>query len=130
MLKGYKLYLLAGLAVIILTVFWFNVTMEFVNTPESMSLVEPKITEGKKDSKDRTSVKLKITNDLDYILEEDQIDFESLEERLLKLDETNESDELIIALYSENAVPVNKIVQIMDIANRNKFKVILAVNPD
>jgi biopolymer transport protein ExbD len=34
-----------------------------------------------------------------------------------------------IILRAEEGVPIEKAVRIMDIANRNKFKVILAVRP-
>ena len=35
-----------------------------------------------------------------------------------------------IFLRSEKTVPVQYIVTVMDIANRNKFKVVLAVTPN
>ena len=33
-------------------------------------------------------------------------------------------------LRAEKSVPVDYVVKVMDIANRNKFKIILAVNPN
>ena len=35
-----------------------------------------------------------------------------------------------IVLRAEKSVPVEHVVKVMDIANRNKFKVILAVQPN
>ena len=35
-----------------------------------------------------------------------------------------------IVLRAERSVPVQNVVKVMDIANRNKFKVILAVKPN
>jgi len=34
-----------------------------------------------------------------------------------------------IVLRAEKSVPVDNVVKVMDIANRNKYKVILAVKP-
>jgi biopolymer transport protein ExbD len=39
-------------------------------------------------------------------------------------------DQPTIVLRAEKSVPVENVVKVMDIANRNKFKVILAVKPN
>ena len=39
-------------------------------------------------------------------------------------------DQPTIVLRAEKSVPVENVVGVMDIANRNKFKVILAVKPN
>ena len=42
----------------------------------------------------------------------------------------NSKEEPTIVLRAEKTVPVDNVVKVMDIANRNKFKVILAVKPN
>ncbi len=50
-----------------------------------------------------------------------------LERDLLVL--LNGKESPTIVLRAEEGVPIEKAVKIMDIANRNRFKVILAVRP-
>jgi biopolymer transport protein ExbD len=55
------------------------------------------------------------------------VNIQNLESELLSLFQ-NETVSSIV-LRAEKSVPVDYVVKVMDIANRNKFKIILAVNP-
>ena len=50
-----------------------------------------------------------------------------VEQYLLK--KLKESDQPTIVLRAEEGVPIEKAVKVLDIANRNKIKVVLAVRP-
>ena len=52
---------------------------------------------------------------------------ETLEQDLLTLLKGKETPTII--LRAEEGVPIEKAVKVMDIANRNRYKVILAVRP-
>jgi len=94
-------------------------------TPEALDLILPKA-KGKSSSVQNISVS--ITNKLQYYVDNERISQSRLEGTLVsKLSGQNEPT---IILRAEEGVPIEKAVGVMDIANRNKFKVILAVKPE
>ncbi len=94
-------------------------------TPEALDLVLPK---AKGKSSNVQNISVSITNKLQYYIDEERISQSRLESELLsRLQGQNEPT---IILRAEEGVPIEKAVGVMDIANRNKFKVILAVRPD
>ncbi|RZS92021.1 ExbD/TolR family protein [Aquimarina brevivitae] len=94
-------------------------------TPEALDLILPKA-KGKSSSTQNISVS--ITNKLQYYIDEERVSQSSLESTLrAKLSGKNEPT---IILRAEEGVPIEKAVSVMDIANRNKYKVILAVRPE
>jgi len=94
-------------------------------TPEALDLILPKA-EGKSSSVQNISVS--ITNKLQYYVDTERISQSKLE-TILKSKLADKSEPTII-LRAEEGVPIEKAVGVMDIANRNKFKVILAVKPE
>ncbi|PKV52739.1 MULTISPECIES: ExbD/TolR family protein [Aquimarina] len=94
-------------------------------TPEALDLILPK---AKGKSSNVQNISVSITNKLQYYIDEERISQSSLESTLLsRLQGKNEPT---IILRAEEGVPIEKAVSVMDIANRNKFKVILAVRPE
>ncbi|WP_074409085.1 MULTISPECIES: ExbD/TolR family protein [Aquimarina] len=94
-------------------------------TPEALDLILPK---AKGKSSNVQNISVSITNKLQYYIDEERISQSSLESTLLsRLQGKNEPT---IILRAEEGVPIEKAVGVMDIANRNKFKVILAVRPE
>ena len=59
------------------------------------------------------------------------------DERLVTIDElpavlseaVNDSTELFVSLYADESVPYKNIVEILSVANENKFKMVLATRP-
>lgn len=43
--------------------------------------------------------------------------------------QTNDSTELFVSLYADEAVPYKNIVEVLSIANENHFKMVLATRP-
>jgi len=94
-------------------------------TPEALDLILPK---AKGKSSNVQNVSVSITKELQYYVDDERISQSRLESVLLsKLKGQQEST---IILRAEEGVPIEKAVGVMDIANRNKFKVILAVRPE
>ncbi|GAA4113804.1 biopolymer transporter ExbD [Aquimarina addita] len=94
-------------------------------TPEALDLILPKA-KGKSSSVQNISVS--ITNKLQYYIDDERITQSTLESTL-KSRLAGQKEPTII-LRAEEGVPIEKAVSVMDIANRNKFKVILAVKPE
>ncbi|WP_062062255.1 ExbD/TolR family protein [Aquimarina longa] len=94
-------------------------------TPEALDLILPK---AKGKSSNVQNISVSITNKLQYYIDNDRISQSRLEPELLS--RLKGKQEPTIILRAEEGVPIEKAVGVMDIANRNKFKVILAVRPE
>lgn len=109
--------------IVFLLLIFFMLTSTMVTT-NALDLVLPKA-KGKTDSNKNISVS--INKDLQFFIDKDQVQEADLETRLLGLF-ANKKDKAII-LRAEEGVPIEKAVNVLDIANRNQIKVVLAVRP-
>jgi len=64
---------------------------------------------------------------LNYFIDKTQIQETDLEQQILSYFATKDDKSLILRV--EEGVPIEKAVNILDIANRNQIKVVLAVRP-
>ena len=94
-------------------------------TPEALDLILPKA-KGKTTNVQNVSVS--INKELQIYVDNDRVTSSTLE-RTLKSKLQGVTDPTII-LRAEEGVPIEKAVDVMDIANRNRFKIVLAVRPD
>jgi biopolymer transport protein ExbD len=69
-----------------------------------------------------------ITGNIQYYIETTPVNFEQLE--LLLQAKLRGVSEPIIALHADKSVPVEHVVKVMNIAQRNKFKLILATTAE
>ena len=109
--------------IVFLLLIFFMITSTLVTT-SALDILLPKasgITENKKD------VSISITKDLLFYIDNKMVSEETLEQDLLALLKGKETPTII--LRAEEGVPIEKAVKVMDIANRNRYKVILAVRP-
>ncbi len=109
--------------IVFLLLIFFMLTSTMVTT-NALDLVLPKA-KGKTDSNKNISVS--INKDLEFFIDKDQVQEDDLESKLLALF-SNKDDKAII-LRAEEGVPIEKAVNVLDIANRNQIKVVLAVRP-
>lgn len=109
--------------IVFLLLIFFMLTSTMVTT-NALDLVLPKA-KGKTDSNKNISVS--INKDLEFFIDKDQVQEADLESKLLALF-PNKEDKAII-LRAEEGVPIEKAVNVLDIANRNQIKVVLAVRP-
>ncbi|MCX7551933.1 ExbD/TolR family protein [Xanthomarina sp. F2636L] len=79
-------------------------------------------------TENKKSVAVSIKKDLTYYIDQKRVGESMLESELIAALSTDEKPTLV--LRAEKSVPVEHVVKVMDIANRNKFKVILAVKPN
>ncbi|MFT4611915.1 MAG: biopolymer transport protein ExbD [Glaciecola sp.] len=78
-------------------------------------------------TENKKSIAVSIKKDLTFYIDEKRVGESVLENELISL--LSKKDEPTIVLRAEKSVAVEHVVKVMDIANRNKFKVILAVKP-
>lgn len=94
------------------------------NAPNALDLLLPK---AKGKSTNTQNVSVTIDKDLKYYVNNEQINGEYIEIELKKALEGQEKPTII--LRAEESVAIKEAVNVMDIANRNNYKVILAVRP-
>ncbi len=73
------------------------------------------------------TVSVSITSELDYYIDAVEINFSDLEPLLIN--KMGDNPENSIILHVDKQIPVEEAVKVMDIASRNKFKMVLATNP-
>lgn len=105
----------------------YNYLKMLINEPTSISLTVPEHSITQDSTK---TIKLNITNSLLYFLNDEQIHHEDIKSKLLKAIESTDNKDSGVILQAEKGVPVKRIVEVMEIANENDFKIILAVKPN
>lgn len=109
--------------IVFLLLIFFMITSTLVTT-SALDILLPKAS-GKTENKKSTSVS--ITKNLKFFIDNTEVSENQLEQDLLAILSGKENPTII--LRAEEGVPIEKAVKIMDIANRNRYKVILAVRP-
>ena len=116
--------------IVFLLLIFFLVTSTLVN-PNALKLLLPKST-GQVSSKATVSVSIKDWGEDRYTYhingDEQPVAFAEVEDGLVELLQ-NEEDPTF-SIYSDESVPIKEIVQVMNIAKRNHYKVILATQPE
>ncbi|WP_142783973.1 ExbD/TolR family protein [Changchengzhania lutea] len=110
--------------IVFLLLIFFMIASTLVTT-NAIDILLPKAS-GKTENK--KSVAVSIKKDLTYYIDQKRVGESVLENQLLAA--LSSQDKPTIILRAEKSVPVENVVKVMDIANRNKFKVILAVKPN
>ena len=109
--------------IVFLLLIFFMIASTLVTT-NAIDILLPKAS-GKTENK--KSVSVSIQKDLTFYIDQRIVKVQNLESELLVLFQNETAPSII--LRAEKSVPVDYVVKVMDIANRNKFKIILAVNP-
>ncbi|MBD98364.1 MAG: biopolymer transporter ExbD [Verrucomicrobia bacterium] len=73
------------------------------------------------------TVSVSISAELLYYVEDQAVNFNALESILLQRMSGNPENSII--LHVDKTVAIEEVVKVMDIANRNKFKMVLATKP-
>ncbi|HAE71700.1 MAG: biopolymer transporter ExbD [Polaribacter sp. BACL8 MAG-120531-bin13] len=95
------------------------------NSPNALDLILPKA-KGKTTNTQQVSVS--IDTDLRYFLNEKLVEKSQLEAVLIQ--ELSAQDAPTIILRAAESIAIKEAVFVLDVANRNQFKVILAVRPN
>ena len=116
--------------IVFLLLIFFLVTSTLVN-PNALKLLLPKST-GQVGAKATVTVSIKDWGDEQYSFHvngnETPIPLEQVEDELVELLQTEEDP--TFSIHSDESVPIKEIVQVMNIAKRNHYKVILATQPE
>jgi biopolymer transport protein ExbD len=107
----------------------FNLLIFFMLTstlvhPNALKLLLPK---GTLQTSAKPQTTVSITSDLKVYIEEKQINFEDLEGILKQ--KLGAKPETYIALHADKSVPFENVVKILNIAQANNYKLIIATSP-
>ena len=111
--------------IVFLLLIFFIIASTLIS-PNALEVLLPKATSNP--NPNPQTVNVSITEDLKYFVNKDEVVAEDIEKRLLALVEGKEEPGVI--LRAEKSVPIENVVIIMDIANRNKLKLVLATKPN
>ena len=114
--------------IIFLLLIFFMITSTMVS-PNASKVLLP---QGKKQTTVKATARVVIDKDLNLYAaagndQEEPVTLEELPEVLNA--QVNDSTELFVSLYADEAVPYRNIVEILSIANENHFKMVLATRP-
>ena len=116
--------------IVFLLFIFFLVTSTLVN-PNALKLLLPKST-GQVGAKATVSVSIKDWGEDRYTYhingDEMPVPFQQVEDELVGLLQSEEDP--TFSIYSDESVPIGQVVQVMNIAKRNHYKVILATQPE
>ncbi|WP_299675134.1 biopolymer transporter ExbD [uncultured Tenacibaculum sp.] len=107
--------------IVFLLLIFFMLTSTLV-TVSAIDVLLPKA--GGK-TENQTSVAVTITKDSDFYIDKSKVSSNSLEQELLNKVGVNK--EKTVVIRGDQNVPYKNVMQVIDIANRNKLKMILAV---
>lgn len=103
---------------------FFLIASSVVN-PNVIKLLLPKAASGQSVSKKTISVS--ITKDLQYYVEKQLVPANQIEQVLNSY--LNNTEELTVILYVDQTVQIQDVVNVMDISNKLKVKLVLATDP-
>lgn len=114
--------------IVFLLLIFFMLTSTVVH-PNAIKLMLPQ-------SKQQTSAKplsrVTIDKELNYYVafgkeKERMVPFEEIEPFLQQI--VTEEPEMYVALYADESIPYGEVVKVLNIANENKFKLVIATRP-
>ena len=116
--------------IVFLLLIFFLVTSTLIN-PNALKILLPKST-GQVSAKPTVTVSIKDWGEDRYTYhingDEQPLPFGQVEDRLVGL--LQSSEDPTFSIYADESVPVKELVQVMNIAKRNHYKVILATSPE
>ena len=109
--------------IVFLLLIFFMLTSTLVS-PNALKLLLPN---SKARTLEKQTLSVSITPEIDYYVGDKQVAIENLEQEL-KLELVGQEEPAIV-LHADKTVDIEYAVKVMDIAYRNKYKVVLATNP-
>ncbi|MGB8359120.1 MAG: biopolymer transporter ExbD [Bacteroidales bacterium] len=114
----------AGMSdIVFLLLLFFMLTSTLVQ-PTALKVLLPK---GTTQSNARPMTTVSITKDHQYYIEDQPINLENLEAALQA--KVGSNPEIYISVHADRSVPLEYVVNIMNIAAKNQYKLILATTP-
>ena len=106
---------------VFLLLIFFMLTSTLV-TSSALDVILPK---SKAQSVNKAQITVTITPELEVSVNEDVVPVDQVEARILAL----ANDKSVIILRADESVPTGETVRIMDMAYRNRLKMVLATDP-
>ncbi|MEN9939323.1 MAG: hypothetical protein RIR61_130 [Bacteroidota bacterium] len=108
---------------VFLLLIFFMLTSTLV-TSSALDVILPK---SKAQSVNKASITVTIDKDLNVSVNETVVAMDQVEMQLLTL--ASQDPEMVVILRADESVPTGETVRIMDIAYRNRLKLVLATDP-
>lgn len=96
-----------------------------VTNPNIIKLLLPRSDSGQSVSK--KTITVSVTKDLEYFVDKQLVNPDQLMQKLQSYQRT--AQELTIVLYVDRTVAIENVVNVMDVANKLKIKLVLATEP-
>lgn len=109
--------------IVFLLLIFFMLTSTLVS-PNALKLLLPN---SKAKTLEKQTISISITKDISFYINENPVQENTIEKELKIL--IKDKKEAGIILHTDKTVAIEHIVKIMDIAYRNKYKIVLATQP-
>ncbi|MDC1024872.1 biopolymer transporter ExbD [Flavobacteriales bacterium] len=110
--------------IVFLLLIFFMLTSTLVS-PNALKLLLPN---SKSKTLEKQTISVSINKDLDFYINENQVIEINLENELKQV--LSQQQEPAIILHADKTVDIEHVVKVMDIAYRNKYKIVLATKPN
>ena len=110
--------------IVFLLLIFFMLTSTLVS-PNALKLLLPN---SKAKTLEKQTISISINKELDFYINENQVVESNLENELKAI--LSAQEEPAIILHADKTVDIEHVVKVMDIAYRNKYKIVLATKPN
>ena len=110
--------------IVFLLLIFFMLTSTLVS-PNALKLLLPN---SKSKTLEKQTISVSINKDIDFYINENQVIESNLENELKQV--LSQQQEPAIILHADKTVDIEHVVKVMDIAYRNKYKIVLATKPN
>ena len=110
--------------IVFLLLIFFMLTSTLVS-PNALKLLLPN---SKAKTLEKQTISVSINKELDFYINENIVIESNLENELKQI--LSAQDEPAIILHDDKTVDIEHVVKVMDIAYRNKYKIVLATKPN
>ncbi len=109
--------------IVFLLLIFFMLTSTLVS-PNALKLLLPN---SKAKTLEKQTISISINKDIHFYVNENRVDESNLEQEIIEI--VKETEEPAIILHADKTVDIEHVVKVMDIAYRNKYKIVLATKP-
>jgi len=109
--------------IVFLLLIFFMLTSTLVS-PNALKLLLPN---SKAKTLEKQTISISINKDIHFYINENRVEESNLEKKIIEIVKTEEEPAII--LHADKSVDIEHVVKVMDIAYRNKYKIVLATKP-
>lgn len=109
--------------IVFLLLIFFMLTSTLVS-PNALKLLLPS---SKAKTLEKQTISISINKDIHFYINENRVEESNLEQEIIEIVQKEEDPAII--LHADKSVDIEHVVKVMDIAYRNKYKIVLATKP-